>query len=41
MNVLKKIKLGKSCLKITNELYVIETVTKLHYCSVEATMFLL
>jgi len=31
--------MAKSNLKISNELDVIETLTKLQYCSEEATMF--
>jgi len=31
---LKKIKMEKSHLKVPNELYVIETLAKLQYCSV-------
>jgi len=38
---LKKLKWKKSRLEVPNELYVIETLTKLRYCSEEVTMCLL
>jgi len=37
--LLKKIKMEKSHLKLPNELYVIEMLTKLQHCSEETTIF--
>jgi len=39
MTFLKKTKRKRSHLNIPNELYIKETLTKLQYCSEEATMF--
>jgi len=41
MTLLQKIKMEKIIAKKTKELYVIETLTKLQYCSEEANVFLL
>jgi len=41
MTLFNKIKLEKSHPKLSNELFVIETLTNLQYFSKEATMFLL
>ena len=41
MTLLQKIETEKIIAKKTKELYVIETLTKLQYCSEEATVFLL